>query len=70
MKNTKLDEQGLQTILQQINDKVSGNNIIEEDQIITEMIQSLQPFYQQNRTTWPFSSICCTRGTIRNSPCG
>jgi len=48
MKQTKLDERGLQTILQQINDKVSGNNIIEEDQVITEMIQSLQPFYQQN----------------------
>jgi len=48
MKNSKLDEHGLHTILQQVNDKVSGNNIVEEDQIITEMIQSLQPFYQQN----------------------
>ena len=46
MNSQKLDERGLQTILQQINEKVSGNTIMEEDQIITEMIQSLQTFYQ------------------------
>lgn len=48
MNRTKLDEHGLQTILQQINDKVSGDHTVEEDQIIIEMIHSLQHYYEKS----------------------